>query len=366
MKNIFKKIACCVVALCIVLGSVVLLTACSETKEEKVMNVDVNPKLEFVLDKEDKVVSVNALNDDGTCILQGNVTFVGLSANEAVNLFLEKSKEYGFVVEADVNALTVSVSGDGADKLLNNVKATAEAKINELELNLTVAKETINREALEQIVAKCYQELTTAQIDELSNTELVDLIKKSREETKDLLTEELKNLYYSDRAEKVISAKIAEIKNQAGLVKQMLVAALETAYTSLETAYNQIQGFYTSAMTSVNEKMEQYIELKKQYIEARKAENTQLANSLKTSVDTLKTSLDTARTAIDNQIATVKTQLDTAKNLVVTKIDELMEGLDESKIQTAVNNAKTEVVNTLKTTYEEINKNLWVEETPAA
>ena len=43
-----------------------------------------------------------------------------------------------------------------------------------------------------------------------------------------------------------------------------------------------------------------------------------------------------------------------------------MEGLDESKIQTAVNNAKTEVVNTLKTTYEEINKNLWVEETPAA
>ena len=176
MKKIFKKIASCVVALCLVAGSVFMLAGCGEITESRVMNVDVNPKLEFVLDKDNKVVSVNALNDDGSCILQGNVTFTGLTAEEAVKLFLDKAKEYGFVIEADTNDFTISISGNDINNLFNNVKAAAEAHVTELGLELSVKQEQLTRENLEELVAKCYQEYTQTQIDNMNHQELVKLI----------------------------------------------------------------------------------------------------------------------------------------------------------------------------------------------
>lgn len=371
MKKIIKRIASCVVALCLVVGSMFVLAGCGKdpVKENKVMNVDVNPKLEFVLDNENKVVSVNALNDDGTCILQGNVTFIGLTAEDAVELFIDKAKEYGFVIEGDTNALTVSVSGEGADKLLNDVKSAAESHITSLGLNLSVAKEKINREALEQIVAHCYQEYTVSQIDELSNNELVELIKKSREETKDLLTQELKDLYYTERAEGVMEAKIAEIKAQinagSNSLKKIEVVALESLYSALNSAYDSIQSIYTNSMASLNSKMEAYVELKKDYIEARKAGNLEIAESYGTTLNSVEKQLNDARELINTQINALNSDLDTAKNSVLSKISELKSGLNLENIESKINSAKDSVLSTLKTTYEDINKNVWLDNAAA-
>ena len=363
MRKVINKIACICIAMFLMVGSMALLTGCGETNESRVMNVDVNPKLEFVLDKNNKVVSVAALNDDGSCILQDDVSFIGLSAEEATKKFLDEAKEYGFIIEADTNALTISMSGEGVDKLLNNVKSAAESHIQTLGLGLSVVKEKLNKEAMEEIVAKCYGELTTAQIDAMTNEELVELIKKSREETKDLLTQDLKDMYYVERAEGVIEAKIAEIKSQVNagtdLIKKGLIAGLELAYQTLDGVYNQVQGFYTAAMQTLNSNMETYVELKKQYIEARKAENTELANTLKTSLEAVEQNLETARAAIDSSVANVKTALDNAKNIVIDKINDLIEGLNTAQIEAKINNAKNQVVADIKLAYNEINKNLW-------
>jgi len=364
MKKVIKYFACMCITVCLLVGSMAMLVGCGETKESKVMNVDVNPKLEFVLDKDNKVVSVTALNDDGSCILQGDVTFVGLSAEDATKTFLDKAKEYGFVVEADTNALTISISGDGADKLLNDIKLKAESHIETLGLELSVAKEKLNREAMEAIVAKCYGELTSAEIDEKSNSELVDLIKKSRDETKDLLTQDLKDLYYVERAESVMEAKISEIKTQvnagSNFVKQGLIAGLEIAYNTLDTVYNTVQGYYTSAIQSLSTKMKSYVELKQQYIDARKENNTALIQSLEESVEFAKLALDSARSAIETSIAGIKTTLDNAKELVIEKINEIADGLNMSKIESAINTASTQAASILKNSYSTLNTNPWV------
>ena len=61
------------------LFSCFMLFSCapSENGEEKEkstrMTIDLNPSVEFMLDEENKVVSVTALNDDGAILIAGEV-----------------------------------------------------------------------------------------------------------------------------------------------------------------------------------------------------------------------------------------------------------------------------------------------------
>ena len=75
----------------------------SEAEGKKVMNLSLNPEVEFVLDANDQVVSVNALNEEGNLIIS-SATFTGKSADEAVELFVKVSDETGFLFEGELQA----------------------------------------------------------------------------------------------------------------------------------------------------------------------------------------------------------------------------------------------------------------------
>ena len=64
-----------IVALLLALSSafaVCSLGGCKKKNPEASrMTVEINPKVEFILDKDNKVVSATALNDDGAVILAG-------------------------------------------------------------------------------------------------------------------------------------------------------------------------------------------------------------------------------------------------------------------------------------------------------
>ena len=83
MKRIIPLVACgcaLLVGAIVVLSSLLPLGAVDtpnhENREKRVMNISINPSVEFVLDEEDKVISVNALNEEGNLII-GAETFVG-------------------------------------------------------------------------------------------------------------------------------------------------------------------------------------------------------------------------------------------------------------------------------------------------
>ena len=98
------------------LFSCFMLFSCapSESGEEKEkstrMTIDLNPSVEFMLDEENKVVSVTALNDDGAILIAGEV-FVGLSAEEASALFVELAEEIGYLVDAESFENEIKVVG---------------------------------------------------------------------------------------------------------------------------------------------------------------------------------------------------------------------------------------------------------------
>ena len=210
-----KKIGIGALALMLGLGATTL-TGCGKDKdpnELQIMNLSVNPGVEFVVDENDKVLSVTASNEDGAFLLEKFTEFTGMTAKDAALKFIEMSEEYGFVVEGTANgeSITISVSGEGAEKLYNDVKGKISSKVNELGLTIGQMVE-ISDEELESIVQQCYQEYTASEIDNMTDEKLLELIKQSREETKGIYTEQERLEYYKERAEKILEAKIETIK----------------------------------------------------------------------------------------------------------------------------------------------------------
>lgn len=118
IKNMFSSLFMLVLVICCCFTVVGCSCNDDETdKTSKVMNLSLNPSIELVLDKDNKVVSVNALNDEGNYIVS-NVTFTGLTAEDAVDAFLEATKENGFIIEGEVSAnenqLKIAISGENA------------------------------------------------------------------------------------------------------------------------------------------------------------------------------------------------------------------------------------------------------------
>ena len=83
IKRIVPLAACgcaLLVGAIVVLSSLLPLGAVDVPNHEKrVMNMSINPSVEFVLDEEDKVITANALNEEGNLII-GAEDFVGKTA----------------------------------------------------------------------------------------------------------------------------------------------------------------------------------------------------------------------------------------------------------------------------------------------
>ena len=86
-----KKIIAIICGICL-MAVTFSFTACSGNNESKVMNVSLNPEVEFILDANDKVISVNALNEEGNLVINGQA-FVGKTSEQALSLYVSVCKE---------------------------------------------------------------------------------------------------------------------------------------------------------------------------------------------------------------------------------------------------------------------------------
>ena len=371
--KLLKKLSMYVLIVAIIATSGIVFTACGDPKEPQVMSLSVNPGVEFILDKDDKVISVSADNEDGAYILDKFTTFTGMSAKDAALKFLELSEQYGFVVEGSTNGekFTISVSGEGADKLYHDVKGKINSKVSQLGLSIDNMV-TMAKTDLETKVAECYQEYTSSELASKSYEELVNMLKASREETKNLFTNEEKQEYYRERAQKVMEATIDAIEEYLSenpslnnLVVTTAVAAMDVANSALTTAYNTINATLDSLYSVIDTKREEYIAKKQAYLDAVEEYRTALENSasnveeLKDTMeslkeqandmyDTLKTKRDEAiqelRDYVDETLGTLITTLNEKMNAVLTHISAATAAID-SEVQTVINNLKTEYSN---------------------
>ena len=358
MKN---KILSFVLAVCLIVPCMLALTACGKDDDPKesakVMTVSLNPAIEFVLDKDDKVVSVNAVNDDGNFIV-GHATFTGLSADDAVDLFLQVSKESGFVLENSTEDFKIEISGETANKLYEKVSKSARDYLSESNITLNISFEKISKEDIKSMVEECMKELSSTELNKLSEEELLSLLEKSRKETANFFSQELKELFYQSRAQEIIDAKCEKIQaliSALSLSEEYaeVVGAFETAYSAytsaLTTFKTQYQDIYMNGEKAYQIAMQAYVDAKKAFLDARLegvSDLTSYEQALKAAKDALygniEESIAGAKKEAENALAQYKTALDGAISNLDDALNEVFNSLfgfiDMSQIETHLNN----------------------------
>lgn len=375
MSKISKRVFSYLITFVLVIGCWFMVVGCSCGKDDssKIMNLSLNPSIELVLDKENKVVSANALNDEGNYIV-ANFDFTGLNAEETVEVFLQAAKDNGFVIGGNVstseNQLKISISGENAQKLFDSVKKSANKYLSEANLNVNISLDKkLTKEYLENLVADCMQELTEEEIELMSEEELITLIKTSREETKTLLSQELKDLYYQLRAEEILKAKFDEISRLlannsiiGSTIKPTFDAAFNTFKSKIDEFRTAYIEKYLSETSDYRAKMQEYIEAKNALLEARVnggVTEQDLVN-INTDLENAKAALGSAKATTDQVLTAVNTAIEGSLTSLRTILDTLSSYLDLDAINTAMFTAKNNFNENFKNTYQSyISDNYW-------
>lgn len=330
-----KKLAVLIATLTLASSSVGLV-GCTDEADKRVMNLSLNPEVEFVLDENDKVISVNALNEEGNLIVSAEV-FTGKTAGEAAELFVEVSRETGFLVTGKVkageNELKVSFSGDADEvqKLYDGVKEEVEGYLSENNVTATISQAAaITNEKLKALVLECAPYLEEAKIQAMDHAELVSIIEESRKETAKFYSQELKNAYYEAKAFAMEQAELQAIK-----VQENITGVTEIMFNSAYTVYTTaIETIETTRMTMLVAENSPYQLALKAF---RKAKTDYL--QYRNYVASLEESALT--TQISEQLAEYAVVVDNAETALVQA------GVDANAV---LDNAKA----TLKTAYESV------------
>lgn len=266
--------------------SAILFTSCSNAKPEEGsvtrMTVDINPSVEFMIDDQNKIVSVTALNDDGSILIVGEA-FVGKTPEEAVEMMVTLASDTGYLVqgnaEASENTVKISISGDSkyAEQLKKDITEKANDTLKSLDINGTVEKvEALKIDALRQM-ALSTSLYTEEEISTMDEGQLYKVISAGRIETALLLTEEMRSAYYSAKEYKISFAQreeTARIIKELGGLYNMTHTAYKTALDVYSTAITELDNFrYEMLVSPESEYQKSLTELREAKIELLKQKN---------------------------------------------------------------------------------------------
>ena len=248
-----KKTLISILLLCAMIFSTLSFVSCSKAEPEEGtltrMTVDINPSVEFMIDDQNKIVSVTALNDDGSILIVGE-SFIGKTPEEGVEMMVTLASETGYLiegnVEADENTVKISVSGDSkyAEQLMKDASEKAESIMKKLDIEGKVEKaEALKLEELRKL-ALSTSLYTEEEINAMDEKQLYKVISAGRIETALLLTEEMRTAYYSAKEYKI---SFAESEETARIIKEM-----GGLYTVVHTSYKTALDLYSTAITELD------------------------------------------------------------------------------------------------------------------
>lgn len=92
------------------------------------LSIDINPSLTIVLDENEKVYEVTAINEDANTLLNG-LSILGNSLDVTLSMLLEKAVMDGFLMEENENAILFSVQNN-RKTIKNKIKENVQTKVN--------------------------------------------------------------------------------------------------------------------------------------------------------------------------------------------------------------------------------------------
>lgn len=213
-----------ILSLTLVLLSIVVLSGCNsdETNQNSLLSIDINPSIEFTLDKNNKVESFVFNNEDAE-IAAADIDFVGLGFEEAMDKFINAAVETGFIdVETSENAVVITVGNEDkgrAAELQEAAEAKAQAHLEENKISGAVLDGAIVYEEL-RALAEQY-EISIGKVRMIESVITRDDT-KTYEDLVELPMEELMNMITSSHKE-TMQEFVESKKADALALKEQLV-----------------------------------------------------------------------------------------------------------------------------------------------
>lgn len=255
-----KKLLSLTLCLCLLVGTVLPLAACKKSDPTPPagtytrMTVDINPSVEFMVDDQNKVVSVTALNDDGSILIAGEA-FVGKTPEEATQLVVSLATDAGYLVKGEITSkntedsqtvsITVSGNSDYAEKLRENVKKDVEKFLSDNKITATV--ENAKAKTLEEMRKIVVEDgiFTEEEVQNMTEEQLYKALAAGRIETAELLTAEMREAYYRAK-----DYKISFAERQATLD---VINGMDGIYQILLSGYQAALSAYGSAIDTIDD-----------------------------------------------------------------------------------------------------------------
>lgn len=256
------KIKCLSLALCLCLltGMALPLASCKKSEPTPPegtytrMTVDINPSVEFMVDDQNKVVSVTALNDDGSILIAGEA-FVGKTPEEATRMVVSLATDAGYLVKGEIHTentdesqkVEISVSGnsDYAKELAQNVKSDVEKYLKDNKITATV--ESVKAKTLDEMRAVVVADglFTEDEVKDMTEEQLYKALAAGRIETAELLTAEMREAYYRAK-----DYKISFVEKQA---TADIISGMGTTYKVLMSGYSAALVMYSTSIDTLDE-----------------------------------------------------------------------------------------------------------------
>ena len=313
------KIKCLSLALCLCLliGMALPLASCKKSEPTPPegtytrMTVDINPSVEFMVDDQNKVVSVTALNDDGSILIAGEA-FVGKTPEEATQLVVSLATDAGYLVKGEIHVentdesqkVEISVSGnsDYAKELAKNVKSDVEKYLKDNKITATV--ESVKAKTLDEMRKVVIEDglFTEDEVKNMTEEQLYKALAAGRIETAQLLTAEMREAYYRAKDYKISFVEkqaTADIISGMGATYKVLMSGYSTALAAYSTSIDTLDALrysllvdpesaYQKALASLRDAKEDLLKEKKLIFSVKDGDKTyvEISASFKLSEET--------------------------------------------------------------------------------
>ncbi len=313
------KIKCLSLALCLCLliGMALPLASCKKSEPTPPegtytrMTVDINPSVEFMVDDQNKVVSVTALNDDGSILIAGEA-FVGKTPEEATRMVVSLATDAGYLVKGEIHVentdesqkIEISVSGnsDYAKELAKNVKSDVEKYLKDNKITATV--ESVKAKTLDEMRKVVIEDglFTEDEVKDMTEEQLYKALAAGRIETAQLLTAEMREAYYRAKDYKISFVEkqaTADIISGMGATYKVLMSGYSTALAAYSTSIDTLdelrysllvdpESAYQKALASLRDAKEDLLKEKKLIFSVKDGDKTyaEISASFKLSEET--------------------------------------------------------------------------------
>ncbi|MCM1260272.1 MAG: hypothetical protein NC182_04990 [Prevotella sp.] len=218
-----------------------------------IVQVDVNPSIEMVVDENNQVLSIRGCNDEGKMIIEGEA-IVGKTLDEAVETIIRLETQMGYLlVNTTENEVTITISAEN-NRLTQQMQEKTKSYISKACEKLNV-KAQINEAKgyvigeLQTLAKTLDPTLTEEEIQNLTYDQLIHVVELYHLEVASFASVKLEEMYQQVKAQEI---KLAE-KEATKRVVDQLESIYQTSITAYDTVYQTFIQTYQSLQESYYE-----------------------------------------------------------------------------------------------------------------